>query len=114
MNLMMKDGHLEPERDVKVEDLVVSPLNWCNEDLHDIGHLTPYRNGSSATAASTEIVKHINPKSLAQLERTLAIVSEVPSGHSDWNRWDETDITWCGFRFGGLWLRPEPPGNSIK
>ena len=36
MNLMMKDGHLEPERDVKVEDLVVSPLNWCNEDLHDI------------------------------------------------------------------------------
>ncbi|CAH8373537.1 unnamed protein product [Eruca vesicaria subsp. sativa] len=36
LNLMMEDGHLEPEIDVKVEDLVASPLDWGSEDLHDI------------------------------------------------------------------------------
>lgn len=35
MNVMMKDGHLKPEMDVKVEDLVASPLDWDSEDLHD-------------------------------------------------------------------------------
>ncbi|CAF2124600.1 hypothetical protein BRARA_C02475 [Brassica rapa] len=36
MNVMMEDGPLEPEIDVKVEDLVASPLDWGSEDLHDI------------------------------------------------------------------------------
>ncbi|CAF1701811.1 hypothetical protein Bca4012_002904 [Brassica carinata] len=36
MNVMMEDGSLEPEIDVKVEDLVASPLDWDSEDLHDI------------------------------------------------------------------------------
>lgn len=36
MNVMMEDGHLEPEIYVKVEDLVASPLDWGSEDLHDI------------------------------------------------------------------------------
>ncbi|KAF3509509.1 hypothetical protein F2Q69_00002488, partial [Brassica cretica] len=36
MNVMMEDGSLEPEIDVKVEDLVASPLDWGSEDLHDI------------------------------------------------------------------------------
>lgn len=36
MNVMMGDGNLEGEVDVKVEDLVDSPLDWDNQDLHDI------------------------------------------------------------------------------
>ncbi|ESQ50311.1 hypothetical protein EUTSA_v10002333mg [Eutrema salsugineum] len=36
MNVMMEDSNLEAEMDVKVEDLVASPLDWGSEDLHDI------------------------------------------------------------------------------
>lgn len=36
MNVMMEDGFLELEIDVKVEDLVVLLLDWGSEDLYDI------------------------------------------------------------------------------
>ncbi|KAG7567846.1 Heat shock factor (HSF)-type DNA-binding [Arabidopsis thaliana x Arabidopsis arenosa] len=36
MNMMMGDGNLEAELDVKVEDLVGSPLDWDSQDLHDM------------------------------------------------------------------------------
>jgi len=36
MNVMMRDGNLEAELDVKVEDLVGSPLDWDSQDLHDM------------------------------------------------------------------------------
>ncbi|VVB09049.1 unnamed protein product [Arabis nemorensis] len=36
MNERMEDSNLEAEMDVKVEDLVDSPLDWDSEDLHDI------------------------------------------------------------------------------
>lgn len=36
MNVMMGDGNLEAELDVKVEDLVGSPLDWDSQDLHDM------------------------------------------------------------------------------
>lgn len=36
MNEIMQDSNLEGEMDVKVEDLVDSPLDWDSEDLYDI------------------------------------------------------------------------------
>ncbi|XP_010417396.1 PREDICTED: heat stress transcription factor A-2 isoform X1 [Camelina sativa] len=36
MNVMMEDGNLEVDLDVKVEDLVGSPLDWDCQDLHDM------------------------------------------------------------------------------
>ncbi|KAL1204370.1 Heat stress transcription factor A-2 [Cardamine amara subsp. amara] len=36
MNVMMGDGNLKGEEEVKVEDLVESPLDWDSQDLHDI------------------------------------------------------------------------------
>lgn len=36
MNMIMEDSNLEAQMDVKVEDLVTSPMDWGSQDLHDI------------------------------------------------------------------------------